>query len=99
VRLLVGILALSATAACGPIQSTASLIDADVAIEAARVAGAPQSSTYEFTSAEAHLTKARELSGRAQYEASARLAARARDLAAEARRNALAASNKGEEAR
>lgn len=93
-RLLLSLLALSALAACGPIQSTASLIDADVALEAARAAGAPQTSPYEFTAAEAYLQKAREVSGYAQYEAATRYAARARDLGNEARKNAIAASNK-----
>jgi len=96
-RLLLGFLAFSALAGCGPIQSTAALIDADVAIEAARAAGAPQTAAYEFTAAEAYLQKAREVSGRAQYEASAKFAAKARDLAAEARKTATAASNKQQE--
>ncbi len=93
-RLLLSILAVLALAGCGPIQSTASLIDADVAIEAARAAGAPQTSPYEFTAAEAYLEKAREVSGYAQYEAATRFASRARDLGNEARKNAIAASNK-----
>ena len=96
-RLLLGLLALSAVAGCGPIQSTASLIDADVAIEAARAAGAPQTSPYEFTAAEAYLQKAREVSGYAQYEAATRFAGKARDLGNEARKNAIAASNKAKQ--
>jgi uncharacterized protein DUF4398 len=98
VRLPFALTAAVALAGCGPIQSTASLIDADVAVEAARAAGAAQSSPYEFTGAEAYLQKAREVSGRAQYDTATRFAARARDLAVEARKNATAASNKGEEA-
>ncbi len=94
-RILLALLAFSTLAGCGPIQSTAALIDADVAIEAARAAGAPQSSTYEFTAAEAYLAKAREVSGLAQYEAAARFAGKARDLGNEARKNAIATSNKG----
>jgi len=97
VRLLLGILAFSALAGCGPIQSTASLIDADVAVEAARAAGAPQASPYEFTAAEAYLQKAREVSGRAQYEVAASFAVKARDLANQARKTATAASNKAQE--
>ncbi len=93
-RLLLALLALSTLAGCGPIQSTASLIDADVAIEAARAAGAAQASPYEFTAAEAYLQKAREVSGRAQYEAATRFASKARDLGNEARKNATAASNR-----
>ncbi|HET8542431.1 MAG TPA: hypothetical protein VFL83_21335 [Anaeromyxobacter sp.] len=97
-RLLLALPALAVLAGCGPIQSTAALIDADVAIESARAAGAPQTSSYEFTAAEAYLQKAREVSGRSQYEAAARFAGKARDLATEARKNAIAASNRAEEA-
>jgi hypothetical protein len=97
VRLVLALLGLVALAACGPIQSTAALIDADVEIEAARAAGAAQASPYEFTGAEAYLKKAREVSGRARYEAATRLAARSVELAKEARKNAVGASNKPQE--
>jgi outer membrane biogenesis lipoprotein LolB len=97
VRLVLAFLALATLAACGPIRSTAALIDADVEIEAARAAGAAQTSTYEFTGAEAYLKKAREVSGRAEYEAATRFAAKSLALAKEARKNAVAASNKAQE--
>mgnify|MGYP001473427097 CR=1 FL=1 len=96
-RLLLALTAAAALAGCGPIQSTAALIDADVAVEAARAAGALQSSPYEFTGAEAYLQKAREVSGRAQYETATRFAERSRTLAVEARKNATAASNRSGE--
>ncbi len=96
-RHLLALLALATLAACGPIQSTAALIDADVEIEAARAAGAAQNATYEFTGAEVYLHKARELSGRAQYEAATRLALRSQSLAKDARKKAAAASNKAGE--
>lgn len=96
-RLLLATLAVVALAGCGPVRSTAALMDADVAIEAARAAGAPQSAPYEFTAAQAYLEKAREVSGYARYEAAERFAARARDLGNEARKNALAASNKAKQ--
>ena len=95
-RLLLALPALAVLAGCGPIQSTAALIDADVAIESARAAGAPQTSPYEFGGAEAYLQKAREVSGRAQYEAATKFAVRARDLAGKARKNAIAATNREE---
>lgn len=98
-RSFLALLALSALAACGPIQSTAALIDADVEVEAARAAGAARTSPYEFTGAEAHLQKARELSGAARYETAAKLASRATDLAKAARLNAVAASNRPQESR
>jgi uncharacterized protein DUF4398 len=97
VRLLPAVLAFAGLCACGPVQSTASLIDADVAVEAARAAGAPKTATYEYTGAETYLHKAREAAGRAQYEVSADYAERARDLAREAREKASAATNRSEE--
>lgn len=95
-RLLPALLALAGLCACGPVQSTASLIDADVAFEAARAAGAATAAPYEFTGAEAYLHKAREAAGRAQYEASTKFAESARDLAEEARKKASATSNRPE---
>lgn len=93
-RLVLALLGVAALAACGPIQSTAALMDADVELEAARTAGAPKTSVYEFTGAEAYLHKAREQSGRSDYDASTRYAQRALALAKEARKNAQAAANK-----
>ena len=93
-RLVLASLALATLAACGPIQSTAALIDADVAVQAARSAGAAQTSPYEYTSAEAYLHKARECSGRSQYETATRLANKATALAQEARKNAAASGNR-----
>lgn len=96
-RLVLASLVVATLAACGPIQSTAALIDADVELEAARAAGAAQAAPYEFAGAEAHLRKARELEGRAEYETSVRLAGKALALAKEARKHAVAASNKDRE--
>lgn len=90
-RLLKALLATTALAllgACGPVQSTSALIDADVALEAARAAGAPAAAAYEYTSAETWLHKARETQGRADYEASTRYARKAAELAAAARKKA-----------
>ncbi len=95
-RLLLALLALTFVAGCGPIQSTSALIDADVEIEGARAAGAQATATFEFTTAEAYLRKARELAGYSQYENAAVFAARSREIAKEARIKALAASNRPE---
>ena len=95
-RLLLALLGLTFVAGCGPIQSTSALIDADVEIEGARAAGAQTSASYEITTAEAYLKKARELAGYSQYENAAVFAARSREMAKEARVKALAASNQGE---
>lgn len=93
-RLLLVLAALATLAGCGPIQSTSALIDADVAFEAARTAGAATSAPYEFTAAEAYLHKAREEAGYAQYEAATDFANRARDLSKVARQKAVEASNR-----
>jgi hypothetical protein len=96
VRLLLAIFAVAAVAGCGPVQSTSSLIDADVAVEAARAAGAPASATYEFTAAEAYLHEARVMAGRAQYEAAADFAKKSTEYASTAKKKALAATQQKE---
>jgi hypothetical protein len=96
VRLLLALLGLAFIAACGPVQSTSALIDADVEIEGARAAGAATAAAFELTTAEAYLKKARELAGYSQYENSAVFAAKAREIAKEARVKAMASSNKPE---
>lgn len=96
-RLVLASLALATLAACGPIATTSALMDAEVAVEAARTAGAPQASPYEFAGAQAYLHKARECQGRARYEAAVRFADKATVLAKEARKNAAAAPNKDRE--
>jgi hypothetical protein len=96
VRLLLALLGLTFVTGCGPIQSTSALMDAEVELEGARAAGAQASATYEYTTAEAYLKRARELAGYSQYENSATFAARAREVAKEARVKALAASNRPE---
>ncbi len=95
-RLLLALLGLAFAVGCGPIQSTSALIDADVEIEGARAAGAQTAATFEITSAEAYLKKARELAGYSQYQNSAVFAAKATELAKEARIKALATSNRPE---
>jgi hypothetical protein len=94
VRSLLALPLLALLAGCGPVQSTGALIDADVEIEGARAAGAAAAAPYEFTSAEAYLHKAREESGYAQYESAITYATRARELAKDARKKAIAASNR-----
>lgn len=97
-RLLPALLAIAALAGCGPVRSTANLTDAEVALEAARAAGAADTATFEYVSAEAYLRKARETANRARYEASIEFARKATQLAKDAREKALAASNRPAEA-
>jgi hypothetical protein len=91
VRLVLALFGLTVLAACGPIQSTSALIDAEVELEGARAAGAPASAPFEYTTAEAYLRKARELAGYSQYENSAVFAARSREISKDARAKAQAA--------
>lgn len=82
-----------AVSACGPVQSTAYLLDADVALEAARTAGAEKNAPYEFTAARLYLTKAREEVGYSDFEVAVDFAKKASRFANEAREKALAAAN------
>jgi hypothetical protein len=97
VRLGFATIALATLAACGPIQTTSRLIDADVEIEAARAAGAARTSPYEYTEARLYYDKARELEGRARYEEAAELASKSVTFAKAARKNAISASNRPQE--
>lgn len=54
------VICVSLLCGCGAIISTASLVEADAAVEAARLEQAEEHSTYEFLCAEAYLDKARE---------------------------------------
>ena len=96
-RKLHALLVLAALAGCGPVRSSKALIDADVEVEAARAAGAQKSAVYEYTAAEAYLHEARVQSGQAQFEAAEDYAEKAAKLAQEAKKKALAASNRPEE--
>lgn len=91
------LMVLAALMACGPIRSTKGLVDADVELEAARAAGAEKTAVYEYTSAEAYLHEARVQSGQAQFEAAEDFADKAIKFAQEAKKKALAASNRSEE--
>jgi hypothetical protein len=80
---------LGTLAGCGPIQSTAVLLDADVQVEAARAAGAAKAAPFEFAAAEAYLHKAREEVGYSDYEPAVAYARKALDLATQAKDKAL----------
>lgn len=97
-RLLPALAVLAVFAACGPTESTAVIIDADVELEAARAAGASKTAPYEYTAAEAYLHKAREEAGYADYQPAVTFARKARDFAKAAKAKALAASNRPTEA-
>ncbi|MEZ4471279.1 MAG: DUF4398 domain-containing protein [bacterium] len=75
---------------CGPVIATQAINDATVALEGARGANAEALAVYEFVSAETYLRKAREEEGYSDFQAAVDLARKARFLADEARRRALA---------
>lgn len=81
---------LVSASACGPVQSTAYLLDADVQLQAARTAGAEKLAPYEYTSAALYLRKAREEVGYSDYEAAVEYSQKASSFANQARSKALA---------
>lgn len=93
-RSLLALLLLALAAGCGPIRSSSALIAADVELEGARTAGAATAAPQEYFSAEAYLHKAREESGYARYESASTYAEKATELAREAKKKALATSNR-----
>ncbi|MDQ3262665.1 MAG: DUF4398 domain-containing protein [Myxococcota bacterium] len=85
---------LAALTACGPVQSTAFLLDAEVQIEAARTAQADKLAPYEWTLANLYIHKAREEVGYSDFEAAVDFARKASLNANEARKVAMGAENK-----
>jgi hypothetical protein len=91
-RLSVALMLCSAAAAlsgCGPVQSTAYLLDAEVALESAKTAGADRYAPYEFTSAQLYIHKAREEVGYSDFEVGVTFAQKAAKFASEAREKAM----------
>ncbi|MFN7130505.1 MAG: DUF4398 domain-containing protein [Myxococcales bacterium] len=82
-------------AACGPVQSTSLIIDADVELGAARTADASRLAPYEYTAAELYLHKAREEQGYADYEQAIDFAQKAANFAKDAKQKAMAAKREG----
>jgi hypothetical protein len=92
------LLALGAPAlfGCGPLRSTAFILDAEVQIEAARTAGAEKYSPYEFTLAQLYIKKAREVVGFSDYEVGVGFAEQASAQARKAKESSMAAAAKTE---
>jgi len=85
-----------ALSGCGPLRSTAFILDAEVQIEAARTAGAEKYSPYEYTLAQLYIRKAREVVGFSDYEVGVSFAERASEQARKAKDGSLAAAAKTE---
>lgn len=73
----------------GPIRSTKDILDAEVAIESARTAGAERKAKYEWTAANLYIHKAREEVAYSNYGAGVDFAAKASSCAEAARMKAL----------
>lgn len=89
-------LTLVALTACGPVQSTAYLMDAEVQIEAARTAQAERYAPYEWTSANLYFRKAKEEVGYSDFEQAVDFAQKAQKFALQARDNAMKSTRKDE---
>lgn len=92
-RLAVTVL-LASLGACGPLQSTAFLTDAETMLEAARAAEAEKLALYEWTAANLYLHKAKEEQGYSDYEHAVDYAKKAVELATQARDVAQKAGKK-----
>jgi hypothetical protein len=87
---------------CGPIQASSAITRADGFLREARTRGWDKECPYEITAADGYLTAARDLAGRAEFDAarefadkSAQLATSTRDLAP---RNARLRESRGKAA-
>ncbi len=81
-----------ALSGCGPVRSTANILDAEVQIQAARTAGAEKLAPYEWTAANLYIHKAREEVSYSDYQAGVDFAVKASKYANEAREKAMAAA-------
>jgi hypothetical protein len=93
-RLLAGAALLALAGGCGPVQSTAYLLDAAVQIEGARTAQAERFAPYEWTSANLYLHKAREEVGYSDFEQAVSYSKKAAGFAHKAKENAMKAARK-----
>jgi hypothetical protein len=74
---------------CGPVQSTAYLMDTQNMLEAARTAQAERFAPYEWTKANLFYVKSKEEVGYSEFEQGVAFAKTALDYATKARDNAL----------
>lgn len=96
VKIARALLVLLAVSACGPVQSTAYLMDAEVQIEAARTAQAERYAPYEWTAANLYFRKSKEEVGYSDFEQAVDFAQKAQKFAVQARDNAMKATRRDE---
>lgn len=92
-RLLI-IAVLGCASACGPIQSTSYLIDAETMLEAAKTAQADKTAPYEWTAANLYYVKSKEEVGYSDFEQAIDYAKKAVEFATKARDAAVKAARK-----
>jgi hypothetical protein len=78
----------AASLACGPLQTTGFLLDAEASLRTAREARAPELAPYEWTLASLYFGKAKEEAGYADYEEAVEYAREALQQAGKAREQA-----------
>jgi hypothetical protein len=88
-RVAVLVVGLLANVACGPVQSTSFLLDAEAMLEAARTAQAERLAPYEWTAANLYLHKSKEEVGYSDFEQAVDYSKKAVDFATRARDGAL----------
>ena len=81
---------------CGPVQSTAYLMDAEVQIDAAKTAQAERYAPYEWTAANLYYRKSKEEVGYSDFEQAVDFAQKATKFANQARDNAMKAVRRDE---
>ena len=77
--------ALALLCACGPVQSTAYLIDSETMLEAARTAQADKLAPYEWTAATLYFAKSKEEVGYSDFEQAVDYGKKAVEFATRAR--------------
>ncbi len=78
---------------CGPATSGVQIIKANIALSAAKTAGADRHAIFEYTAAKEYLRKSREEHGYSDFAASREYADKALNFAIEARKRASAAGS------
>ncbi len=82
--------------ACGPVQSTAYLIDTETMLEAARTAQADKLAPYEWTAANLYFAKSKEEVGYSDFEQAVDYGKKAVEFATRARDTALKVGRRNE---
>ncbi len=95
-RWVLGAFAVSSAAACGPVQSTAYLIDTETMLEAARTAQADKLAPYEWTAANLYFAKSKEEVGYSDFEQAVDYGKKAVEFATKARNVALKVGKRDE---